>query len=86
MDLDTIKKARKVIGAKQTAKAIDKETAAIVLLAGDADKRVTGPLLTACQAKEISVEVIDTMDELGKLCAIEVGAAAAAVLRGSMNS
>ena len=81
MDIDTIKNAKKVIGAKQTAKAIEKGLAEKVYLAQDADKRVTTPIFALCEQKKIMVETVATMEELGKICSIEVGAAAAAVVK-----
>ena len=54
-------------------------------LADDADERVTQPLLDL--ASEIGVQVVHvpTMQELGKACSIEVGAAAAAVLKSDAS-
>ena len=49
------------------------------------DERVTQPLLDL--ASEIGVQVVHvpTMQELGKACSIEVGAAAAAVLKSDAS-
>ena len=73
--------AKKVIGAKQVAKAIDKGSADVVLLAANADDRVTSPLRELCSRKAVPVKIVPTMEELGKACGIEVGAAAVAVLK-----
>ncbi len=81
MPLDTLKNAKKVIGVKQTAKAVEKGTARLVYIAEDADKRVTTPLKELCGPKGIAIEMVSTMTELGKACGIEVGAAAIAVLK-----
>jgi large subunit ribosomal protein L7A len=71
----------RVVGAKETKKALQKGRAVAVYLAADAEERVTGPLRQL--ARETGVETIDvpTMAELGRICGIEVGAAAAAVLK-----
>jgi len=76
-----LKEAKKVIGAKQVIKAVEKGLAVQVYVALDADKRITEPLLLVCQAKNIVIEQASSMSELGKACGIEVGAAAVAVLK-----
>jgi len=73
--------AKKVVGAKQVAKAINKEMASMVLLAADADERVISPLRELCNRKSVPMEIVPTMEVLGKACGIEVGAAAVAVLK-----
>lgn len=81
MSFETLKTAKKVIGVKQTTKAVEKELAAVVYIAEDADQRVTQPLIELCERKATRMEKVPTMAELGKACAIEVGAAAVAALK-----
>ncbi len=81
MSLDALKTAKKAIGVKQTTKAVEKSLAQLVYLAENADQRITAPLKDLCSQKSVAVEMIATMEELGKACAIEVGAAAVAVLK-----
>lgn len=66
-------------GAKQTRKAILNGTACTVLLARDADPQLTEPLEALCRERLVQVRWIGSMKELGALCALKVGAAAAAV-------
>ena len=73
--------AKRVVGVKQTAKAVEKGTAALVFVAADADIRVSRPLLERCEAAGVEVITAETMQELGKACGIHVGAAVAAVLK-----
>lgn len=82
MTLEKLKKAERVIGIKQVTKAINKGQALYVFLAADADDRVIDPLRSLCEAKSIPLAAAHTMGELGRACAIEVGAAAVAVLKG----
>ena len=82
MPIDTLKNAKKVVGAKQAAKAIEGGRASLVFLASDADSRVIGPLKEACSRAGVAVEMAPSMADLGKACGIEVGAAAVAVLKG----
>lgn len=72
---------KKFIGTKQTKKAIEKGEAKLVFVARDAEKRVTEPILKLCEEKAIEIVFIDTMEELGRLCGIEVGSAAAAIVQ-----
>lgn len=82
--LENLKNSNKIVGIKQTLKAIENDTAKIVFLAKDADEKVTGRLKELCQLKSVEVEYIDTMKQLGKACGIEVGAAAACLLKTSV--
>lgn len=70
-----------VVGVKQSQKAIARDQAAGVMIARDADEHVTGPVKDLCEAKAVSVEIVETMAELGKACGIHVGASVAAVLK-----
>ena len=70
----------KVVGLKQTKKAIAAGKAAMVYLAKDADPKLTEPLCAMCQLANIEVVNDHTMAELGKVCGIAVGTAACAVL------
>lgn len=81
MTLESLRKVQRVTGIKQVTKAINKNQVSCVFLGTDADERVTAPIRALCAAKEINIEAVYTMGELGRACAIEVGAAAVAVLK-----
>ena len=72
--------SKKIVGFKQTKKAVETGQAELVYLAKDSDNHIFNPLVELCQQKHVPYEVIDTMLELGKACEIQVGAAAAAIL------
>ncbi len=72
--------AKKVVGLKQTRRAISEGSAVKVYLACDADPRLTEPVLEHCRAAQICADTQYTMKHLGKACGIEVGTAAAAIL------
>ena len=80
-ELEAFKRSKKAIGAKQTVRAVEKGLAVKVYLADDADKRVVAPIALLCSQKEVEVDGVATMTELGKACGIEVAAAAVAVLK-----
>ena len=81
MTLDALKSANRVMGIKQVSKAVKRGDAENVFLADDADVRVTEPLMKLCEEHSVPVEYVATMADLGHACGIEVGAAAAAVLK-----
>ena len=78
--LEQLATKEKVTGLKQTRRAIAAGRAARVYLACDADPRLIEPLRMGCLAARIPTETAFTMAQLGKLCGIEVGCAAATVL------
>ncbi|MCL2747339.1 MAG: ribosomal L7Ae/L30e/S12e/Gadd45 family protein [Oscillospiraceae bacterium] len=77
---ERLKTSPKVVGVKQTRKAILSGEAMAVYIARDAERRVIAPIVDACEKAGISPLWADTMTELGTVCRIEVGAACAAVL------
>lgn len=79
--LTALKQGPRVVGVKQTKRAINDGKAACVYLAGDADPRVTAPVEALCAEKGIPVEQVAQMKELGSACGIAVGSAVAALLR-----
>ena len=70
----------KVIGVKQSRKAIREGRAKRVYLACDADPAITEPVAVSCEAAGIPVEAEHTMAQLGRACRITVGASVVAVL------
>jgi large subunit ribosomal protein L7A len=70
----------KVVGAKQAKRALSDGRARKVFLAADADPRVTEPLRKLAAEKGVPVEDSATMKELGAVCGIAVGSAAAVLV------
>ena len=77
----TLKNAKCVIGIKQVSKAVKNDLAKCVYIADDAEDRVLRPLKELCESKNVETLSGGSMAELGKSCNIEVGAAAAALLK-----
>ena len=71
----------KVVGAKQTKRAISGGNAIAVYLADDADPRVTDAIRDLCAECDVTVYDVPAMKELGHACGIAVGAAVAALIR-----
>ena len=71
----------KVIGVKQSRRAIRDGLARQVFLAVDADPALTGPLAEQCRSRGIPVESGRSMRELGQAAGIQVGAAGGTLLK-----
>ena len=75
-----ISRDKLVVGAKQLRKAFRDGRVNRVYLAQNADPSVTEPLEALCEEHSIICTWVRSMNELGRACGIEVGAAAAAVV------
>ena len=80
-DLPDISRDSLAVGAKQLKKAVRAGKAARVYLAENADPALTQPLAELCGEYQIQITWVADMADLGRACGIEVGAAAAAVLK-----
>jgi large subunit ribosomal protein L7A len=79
--LDSLKNSKKAIGLKQSLRALENDTVKMLFIARDADERVVRPLIEQSKKKNVEVQFVDTMKQLGKVCGIEIGAAAASLLK-----
>jgi len=79
--LEELRSSEKVIGAKQSRRAVRDGLAQRVFLACDADPALTEPLAAQCQSADIPVSPEFTMKELGQAAGIHVGAAVVTVLK-----
>lgn len=82
MSYEKVLRANKVIiGTKQTVKALKDGNVQELVVAADADPKVTSKMIH--QARELDVPIlhVDSMKKLGKACGIEVGASAVAIIR-----
>ena len=69
----------RVVGQRQVLRALEGDKAARVYLGKDADGFIYHRINGLCGEKNVPVTVVDSMQELGKLCPVDVPAAAAAV-------
>jgi large subunit ribosomal protein L7A len=79
--LTELASSRKVVGVKQSRKALREGRAAGVFLAADADPAITGPVRTECGKLGVSVNAEYSMAQLGHACRIPVGASVVALLK-----
>jgi large subunit ribosomal protein L7A len=71
---------QRLVGAKQTLKAAEGGRAKVIFLARDAEDRVLSPIVRQAQEHGIEIVYVESMLSLGRMCGIEVGAAAAALM------
>lgn len=79
--LENLKSAKKVIGVKQSAKALENGTVKLVIMARDAEQKVTSGIVELCSVNSVEIVYEDSMKQLGKMCGIDVGAAVVCLLK-----
>ena len=79
--MENLKSSKKrIIGLKQTVKAIKTDRIKAVYIANDAEESIKNIILEVCRGKEIQIVSVDTMKKLGEACGIEVNASCAVLL------
>ena len=72
----------KVIGLKQTLRAIQQDEVATVYTANDLEEHILRKIAEPCREKNIPLLMVSlTQKDLGRVCQIEVGAAVVAILK-----
>ena len=79
--LNTLKAAEKVVGLKQSHRAVKSGRALRAYMAADAEERITKPFAESCAEAGVELVVVDTMSMLGEACDVKVGAAVAVELK-----
>ncbi|WP_456272772.1 50S ribosomal protein L7ae-like protein [Bacillus sp. AK031] len=70
-----------IVGTKQTVKALKSGLVSCLVVADDADHKVTAKVIQAANEMDVPVARVDSMRKLGKSCGIEVGAATVAIIK-----
>lgn len=78
---DITAQSRYVVGKKQTLKALANDEALKVILAKDSATEIKTEVTRACNGKNVLIEFIDTMEQLGQTCDISRNAAVACILK-----
>lgn len=79
--LEELRTGSKLVGLKQSTRAVNEQKAIAAFVARDAQDGVKNPFVALCEKKGVPVEWVDTMVHLGKVCGIDLGAAVAVLLR-----
>ena len=82
MSYEKVAQAKKIIvGSKQTVKALKAGEVIELVIATDADTKVTANLLQTASEMNTAITYVDSMKKLGKACGIAVGASAVAITK-----
>ena len=79
------KRAMRVVGVRQTLRAIKQDRADTVFLAMDAGPQLRGAVEQAAREGNVPLQMVATMEELAALCRVDVPSAAAAVYRNETD-
>jgi large subunit ribosomal protein L7A len=81
MSYEKVLQAQKfVIGTKQTVKALKDGNVRELIIANDADAKVTAVVVKEALDINVPILYVDSMIKLGKACGIEVGASTVAII------
>ncbi|MEG0741213.1 MAG: ribosomal L7Ae/L30e/S12e/Gadd45 family protein [Clostridia bacterium] len=81
MEQELREASHRVVGTKQVLRALNDERVVRVFLGKDADSFIYHRINALCEEKHIPITVVDSMQELGRLCLVGVKTATAAVLQ-----
>lgn len=79
--LEDLKTGKRLVGLKQSTRAVSEGKAVAAFVACDAQDAVKEPFVALCKQQGVCVEWVDTMAHLGRVCGIELGAAVAVLIR-----
>ena len=79
--LSQLSQAAKVVGVKQSKKAIRDGNAQTVFVADDAEQCVIRPIRELCSEMQVELVEVPTMVELGDAAGIDVGAAVVTIVK-----
>ena len=78
------KRAMRVVGVRQTLRAVKAQDADMVFVAMDADPRLRQQVEKEAEANSVPVRLVATMEELAALCRVDVPSAAAAIRKNQV--
>jgi len=82
MSYEKVKQAKHIsIGLKQTLKAIELGKVQEIVVAKDADKKITSKVIQYSMERNVLITYVDSMKNLGKASGIDVSAATVAILK-----
>jgi len=78
--LHRLQQGSKVVGTKQTLKALQNGQVTELFVAKDAQPKHVHPLVELAEEESVTIVYVATMKELGKACDVEVKTATAALI------
>ena len=79
--MDSTIEGPRVVGTKQTLKALQDDEVSTLFIARDANMNVIKEILTLAKNNDIIVDYVDSMEQLGQACNIKVKTATAALIK-----
>ena len=79
--ISKLKEGKKIVGLKQSQKAVSKQIVQCAFVAEDAEDGLRNSFISLCVEHKVLVEQVSSMKLLGQACGIEVGAAVAVLLK-----
>ncbi len=83
--MEDLKRERKVIGFKESTRALKNQEVRKLIIARDAEGHIVEPLLRLAKKESIEVVRIETMKQLGRKCGIGLNAAVVALIKDVVN-
>lgn len=80
MGLEELRTAKRVVGFKETQRAIERGKAKKVFVALDVDEMIRETIVALAREKNIALEYVPSAQELGRICGIEVRSSCAAIV------
>ncbi len=71
----------RVVGTKQTLRALENNSVSKLYVAKNAQKQVTLRVIEIAESKNIPIVLVETMEELAQACDVEVKTATAALIK-----
>ena len=79
--MDSTIEGPRVVGTKQTLKALQDDEVHTLFIARDASMNVIKEVLRLAKNNDIIVDYVDSMEQLGRACNIKVKTATAALIK-----
>ncbi|NBG89021.1 ribosomal L7Ae/L30e/S12e/Gadd45 family protein [Isachenkonia alkalipeptolytica] len=83
--MDDLKKKNKVVGFKESTRAMKNKEVRKLIIAKDAQPHIVEPLLRQAEEESIEVLRVETMKQLGRKCGISLNAAVVALIKDAVN-
>jgi large subunit ribosomal protein L7A len=79
--IDELKSNSKLIGLKQSTRAIEEGQVSKAFAALDSAPEILKKLVILCENNGVEIEYVETMAQLGEVCEIDVGASIAVITK-----
>ena len=79
--LENMRQLKKKVGLKECQKAVENNRVIKAFVARDAEEKVMKSFIELCSKNMVEIEYVDTMENLGNACGIDVGASTVVILK-----